>query len=165
MPGTRTAPTVNGTPPYQNVSFQFIDSTEDIRSVSIQLPPDATAAQIEAIAVALQAKSNASLFNIEVKAAYTSAPDVGNALAAVHISVYDNVVVLFKDQVNHSQDIFVLAPITSLQPTDSDTPDGTQLTALILAVTTALEEGTSDDWQAISARFTERREKNQRTFI
>jgi hypothetical protein len=165
MPGTRTAPTVDGTPPFQNVSYQFIDSTEDIRSVSIQFPPGTTSAQIEAIAVALQARSNASLFNIEVKASYTSAPDVGNALAEVHISVYDNVVVLFKDQVNHSQDIFILAPITDLQPTDSDTPVASQLIAIILAVTTALEQGTTDDWQAISARFTERREKNQRTFI
>jgi len=165
MPGTRTAPTVDGTPAFQNVSFQFIDSTEDIRSVSVQFPPGTTAAQIEAIAIALQAKSNASLYNIEVTAKYSSAPDVGNALPEVHISVYDNVVVLFKDQVNHSQDIFVLAPITTLQPDDSDTPVGTQLTALILAMTAALEQGTTDDWQAISARFTERREKNQRTFI
>lgn len=165
MPGTRTAPTVDGTPPFQNVSFQFIDSTEDIRSVSIQLPPGSTSAQIEAIAAALQARSNASLYNIEVKASYTSAPDVGNALAEVHISVFDNVVVLFKDQVNHSQDIFVLAPIVALQPDDSDTPVATQLTAIILSVTAALEQGTTDDWQAISARYTERREKNQRTFI
>lgn len=165
MPGTRTAPTVDGTPPFQQVSFQFIDSTEDIRSVSIQLPPGATAAQIEAIAAALQARSNASLFKIEVKEVYASTPDVGNALAEVHISVFDNVVVLFKDQLNHSQDIFVLAPITALQPDDSDTPVGTQLTAIILAVTSALEQGTTDDWQAVSARYTERREKNQRTFI
>lgn len=165
MPGTRTAPAVDGTPPFQQASYQFIDSTEDIRSITIQLPPGATAAQIEAIGTQLQAKSNASLYKIEVKAVYASTPDVGNALPEVHISVYDNVVVLFKDQLNHSQDIFVLAPITALQPDDSDTPVGTQLLALTLAVTAALEQGTTDDWQAVSARYTERREKNQRTFI
>lgn len=165
MPGTRTAPTVDGTPPYQQVGYQFIDSTEDIRTISVQFPPGTTAAQIEAVATQLQALSNASLFNIEVKAAYKSNPDVGNALAAVHISVYDNVVVLFKDQLNHSQDIFVVAPITDLQPDDSDTPVAAELTALILAVTNGLEQGTTDDWQAVSARFTERREKNQRTYI
>lgn len=165
MPGTRTAPTVDGTPPFQYASYQFIDSTEDVRSVGVQLPPGATAAQIEAIGVQLQALSNASLFKITVQAVYGSTPDVGNALAAVHISVYDNVVVLFKDQLNHSQDIFVVAPIADLQPTDSDTPVPAELTALILAVTNGLEQGTTDDWQAVSARYTERREKNQRTYI
>lgn len=165
MPGTRTAPTVDGTPPYQTASYQFIDSSEDVRSVSIQFPPGTTAAQIEAVAAQLQLLTNASLFKVDVRAVYGSTPDVGNALAEVHMSVYDNVVVLFKDQLNHSQDIFVVAPITDLQPTDSDTPVGTELLALTLAVTAGLEQGTTDDWQAVSARFTERREKNQRTYI
>lgn len=165
MAGTRTAPTVDGTPPFQTASYSFIDASEDIRSVSIQLPPGSTAAQIEAIGNQLQLLSNASLYKVEVKAVYGSTPDVGNADAVVHMSVYDNVVVLFKDQLNHSQDIFVLAPITDLQPTDSDTPDGTELLALGIAVTNALEQGTTDDWQAVSARYTERREKNQRTYI
>lgn len=165
MPGTRTAPAVDGTPPYVYVGYKFIDATEDVRTIGIQLPSGATAAQIESIGTQLQALSNASLFSIEVKQIYASVPDVGNALAAVHISVYDNVVMLLKDQENHSQDLFIVAPTTALQPDDSDTPDGTALTALILAATAALEEGTTDDWQAVSARFTERREKNQRTYI
>lgn len=165
MAGSRTAPVVDGTPPFQYASYQFIDASEDIRSVGIQLPPGTTAAQIEAIGTQLQALSNASLFKITVQAVYGSTPDVSQADAVVHLSVYDNVVVLFKDQLNHSQDIFVVAPTTDLQPTDSDTPVGTELTALILAVSNALEQGTTDDWQAVSARYTERREKNQRTFI
>ena len=165
MPGTRTAPTVDGTPPYQTASYQFIDASEDVRSISIQFPPGTTATQINSVGTQLQALSNASLFKIEVKQVYGSTPDVGNALAVVHMSVFDNVVVLFKDQLNHSQDVFVVAPTTDLQPTDSDTPDGTELTALILAVTAGLEQGTTDDWQAVSARYTERREKNQRTYI
>lgn len=165
MPGTRTAPAVDGTPPYKFASYQFVDSTEDIRSVGVQLPAGTTATQIDAIATQLQALTNASLFKVEVKEIYGSVPDPGNALAAVHISVYDNVVVLFKDQLNHSQDVFVPAPTTDLQPDDSDTPVAAELLALILAVTNALEEGTTDDWQAVSARYTERREKNQRTFI
>ena len=165
MPGTRTAPTVSGTPPFQQASYQFIDHTEDVRSISIQFPPGTTAAQINSVGTALQSHSNASLFKIEVKQVYGSTPDVGNALPEVHISVYDNVVVLFKDQLNHSQDVFVLAPTEDLQPDDTDTPVGGELTSLILAVTAGLEQGTTDDWQAVSARFTERREKNQRTYI
>jgi len=165
MPGTRTAGTVDGTPPFQRVSFAFIDATEDIRSVSIQVAAGATAAQINAIANQLQLHSNASLYKITVEAVYDSQPDPGNALDEVHISVFDNVVVLFKDQENHSQDIFIVAPTTDLQPANSDTPDTTELLALGVAVTAALEEGTTDDWQAVSARFTERREKNQRTFM
>jgi len=165
MAGTRTAPTVDGTPPWQNVSFQFIDSSEDIRSVSIQFPPGTTAAQIEAVAAALQTRSNASLFNIEVKAAYASAPDAGNADPVVHLSVFDNVVMLFKNQLNQSQNIFIVAPTTDVQPTGSDTPDTTELIPLGLVVVNALEMGTTDDWQVISARYTERREKNQRTYM
>lgn len=165
MAGVRSAPTVDGTPPFQTASYRFIDSTEDIRTVSIQFPPGTTAAQIEAVGTQLQALSNASLFQIDVRAVYASTPDVANADPVVHISVFDNVVVLFKDQLNHSQDIFVVAPTTDLQPDDSDTPVGSELTALILAVTNGLEQGTTDDWQAVSARYTERREKNQRTFI
>lgn len=165
MPGTRTAPVVDGTPPYQYAGYKFIDSTEDVRTIGIQLPPGTTATQINAIGTQLQALSNASLFRIEVKQVYDSTPDVSQALAEVHISVFDNVVILYKDQLNHSLDLFVPAPITDLQPTDSDTPVGTELTALTLAVTAGLEQGTTDDWQAVSARFTERREKNQRTYI
>lgn len=165
MAGVRTAPTVDGTPGYQHVAFRFIDSTEDVRSVAIQFPPGTTAAQIEAVATQLQALSNASLFEVIVEGRYSSVPDVANADNVVHISVFDNVVVLFKDELNRSQDIFVVAPTTALQPDNSDTPDGTELTALILAVTNGLEQGTTSDWQAVSARFTERREKNQRTYI
>lgn len=165
MAGTRTAPVVDGTPPFQRASYRFIDASEDIRSIAIQFPAGTTAAQIEAIGNQLQALSNASLFAVEVTASYASQPDVSEADAVVHMSVYDNVVVLFKDDTNRSYDVFVPAPTAELQPTDTDTPVGTELTALILAVTSALEQGTTLDVQAVSARFTERREKNQRTFI
>src|ERR1041384_1303111 len=160
MPGTRTAPAVDGTPPFQRATFSLIDSTEDIRSISIQLPPGATAAQIQAIATQLQDLTNASLYRVEVNAVYDSAPDPGNALEEVHISVFDNVVILLKDQLNHSLNFFVPAPVTDLQPADSDTPDTTELLALGIALTAALEQGTTDDWQNVSARYTERREKN-----
>lgn len=165
MPGDRTAPAVNGTPPFQRVSFSFVDASEDIRSIALQLPPGSTAAQIEAIATQLQALTNASLFKVEVTASYASSPDAGEALAELHESVYDNVAMLLKDQVNHSQNFFVPAPILDLVPADSDTPIGLELLALILALTAALEQGTTDDWQAVSARYTERREKNQRVLI
>lgn len=165
MPGTRTAGTVDGTPPFQRVSYSFVDASEDIRSIAIQLPPGSTAAQIEAIGAQLQLLTNASLFKIEVTASYASAPDAGNAIEELHESVFDNVAMLLKDQVNHSQNFFVPAPILDLVPADSDTPIGLELVALVLALTAALEQGTTDDWQAVSARYTERREKNQRVLI
>lgn len=165
MAGTRTAPAIDGTPPWQNVSFHFIDNTEDSRAISGQFPPDTTAAQIEAIAAALQTRSNASLYRVDVTSSYSSQPDPGNADPVVHLSVYDNVVLLFKDQLNHSQNFFIPAPTEAVQPDNSDTPDTAQLLALGIVIVNALEEGTTDDWQVISARFTERREKNQRTFM
>lgn len=165
MPGTRTAGTVDGTPPFQRAAFSLMDSTEDVRTISIQLPPGATAAQIETIATQLQSLTNATLFKVEVIDVYGSAPDAGNALEEVHISVFDNVVILLKDQLNHSQNFFVPAPIADLQPTTGDTPVTAELLALGLALVTAMEMGTTDDWQTVSARYTERREKNQRTFM
>lgn len=165
MAGTRTAPTVDGTPPWQDVSFRFVDASEDVRSVSGQFPPGTTAAQIEAIAAALQTRSNASLFEVRVTDSYASAPDAGNADPVVHISVFDNVVMLFKDQENHSQDFFIPAPTSDVQPENSDQPDTAELIPLGLVIVNALEMGTTDDWQTISARFTERREKNQRTLM
>lgn len=165
MPGTRTAPVVDGTPPFQQASYRFVDATGDIRSISIQFPPGTTATQINAIATQLQALTNASLFEVRVNQVYGVPPDQAEALNEVHISVFDNVVVLFKDEVNHSQDVFIPAPTTDLQPDDGDSPVTVELTALILAVTAALEQGTTSDWQAVSARYTERREKNQRVLV
>lgn len=164
MPGTRTAPTVDGTPPFQRASYSLIDASEDVRTISIQLPVGATAAQIEAIGTQLQDLTNASLFQIEVNQVYGSQPDPGNALEAVHLSVFDNVVLLLKDQLNHSQNFFVPAPVTDLQPADSDTPVVSEILALGIALTAGLEQGTTDDWQLVSLRYTERREKNQRVF-
>ena len=165
MPGTRTAPTVNGTPTFSRVSVRMIDASQDIRSVAWQLGLGATNAQIEAAVDNIQDYSNASMFQIEVTAVYNSAPAVTNALAEVYPSVYDNVVLLYKDALNNSQNIFIPAPTTDLQPSGSDSPDPVTL-ALIRASFAATMNGTGTaGWAPISARFSERREKNQRIFI
>lgn len=165
MPGTRTAPAVNGTPSFSRVSVTLIDASGDIRTVSWQMGPGVTNAQIEAAVDNIQDYSNASMYKVEVSAVYNSAPQQTSALAEVYPSVYDNVVLLYKDALNNSENVFIPAPTTELQPSGSDTPDTTVLAGIRASFAATMNGTGSAGWTPISARFTERREKNQRIFI
>lgn len=161
MPGTRTAPAVDGTPLYDNLSIHYVDASGDTRSDTLQIDPTATNAQIETLVNLIQAQSNASIYKVERKAVYNSNPLPSSALAEVYPSVYDNVVLLWKTPTNQSQNSFIPAPDSDIMPPDSDVPDIAALTPLTLAWANVLQGTGSVDWQAVSARFTERREKNQ----
>jgi hypothetical protein len=156
---TRTAPTVDGSPSYVAASFRLIDASGDKRSFQLKLPAAATAAQIEAVAASLAAATNASLYAVEVTEAYAGAINAGNASEVVHESVYDNIVILFKDTsgVPVSQNGFIPAPNSALvEPGDDIDTSNALYTAFRDAVATALAGG----YAAITARYTERREKN-----
>lgn len=165
MPGTRTAPAVDGTPLYDKLAIHYVDASGDTRSDSLQIDPTATNAQIESLVNLIQAQSNASIYKVERTAAYSSNAQPASALAEVYPSVYDNVVLLFKTPMNQSQNTFIPAPDADIMPTDSDVPDVVALLPLRLAWQAVLEGTGTVDWQSVSARFTERREKNQRVLI
>jgi len=161
----RTAPTVNGTPTFQRVSFHFIDATGDQRSDSYNVPAAATVAQIEAAGAAIAASSHASLWKIETTAVYEGNSSKTNADTGVeNNSVFDNVVILFRNPTTRAtQDGFVPAPAVELfVSADSDTPD-TDPAGDLAGVASAIEAMLgAAAWNVISARYTERREMNTR---
>lgn len=161
----RTAPTVNGTPTYQRVSFHYIDATGDQRSDSYSVPAGATVAQIEAAAAAIAASSHASLWKVETTAVYEGNGSKTNADTGVeNNSVFDNIVVLFRNPTTRmTQDAFVPAPAVELfADAGSDAPD-TDPAGDLAGIASAVEGMLgAAAWNVISARYTERREINSR---
>lgn len=155
MPGTRTAPTVDGTPSYINASFTFYDYTGEQRTDTYQFDADSTNAEIEAFAAALQAASNGTLWRIKKSDTYNSVGDPTNALEEVWENAQDNIVLLAKDALNNSQDLFIPAPINAmfLEGTENIDPTSTTLADVI---STALPMLAS--YGIVSARFTHRRQ-------
>lgn len=162
MPGTRSAPVVNaGTPNRVTLSVRMQDFGGDKRSVSLDVPNAVTDAQIDAYVDALQALTNSTVYEIEKGQKYTSVPMQANALNDSRESVYDNVVLLLKDvSINKAQDAFVPAPINTLID-DGDVVD----TSLVAYETwrDATDALLAGNYEAVSVRFTERREKNDST--
>jgi len=159
MPGTRTAPTVGGTPSYYLVSFTFLDESGDTRSVTMRAPATVTDAQIETTAAALQAASNASIWKVSKSAEYEGALSASNALEDAYPSVYDNISIGFRNTSNGAQQTgYIPAPLTDI--VDADSPVVSD--ALFTAVRAAFLAVVGSGYAARFARFTERREINAR---
>lgn len=161
----RTAPAINGTPTYQQVSFHWIDASGDKRSDSVVLPAGATVAQIEDAAEELGAHSNASLYKVEQSAVYEGDGSKTNANpTAPRNSVYDNVVGLLRNiTTRKTQNVFIPAPTPDLfSPEETDNVD-TSPTGFLAGILTAYETMLgAAAWIPVSARYTERREINQK---
>lgn len=157
MPGTRTAPVVTGTPTRVYLSWTWIDNSGDIRSDGVYAPDDVTAAEFEAILVAIQAQSNASIFKASMSNEFVGEALPANALNATRSpSVFDNIVLHFKNEATlASQRIFIVAPLEAAFVPNTDTVDVADMTATVTAVEAALT-----DYDVKSARYTERREIN-----
>jgi len=163
MPGTRTAPTVDGTPDYTQVVLHWIDFTGDLRADSYLVPAAATDAQIEAFAVAEAAASNASLYQIERQQVYNSVGDKTNALEEVHDNVKTNLVIQAKNAASVSNRAYVPAPINTLfvDTTDSIDPASVPLGNILTAFLALLGAG----WGIVGARLTYRRDRNEQVKI
>jgi hypothetical protein len=160
MAGTRSAPTVDGgTANRTSLSMKFMDAGGDKRSVSIDVPNAITGAQIDALANAAQAISNATLYEITKNERFTSVPVEANAQTdSPFTSVFDNLVVLCKDvSINKSQDGFVPSVEGIIVP-DGDVIDTDDVN--YIAYRDALVAALGGNYAAVSARFTERRDKN-----
>lgn len=160
--GTRTAPTINGTPSYQLASFAFVDVSGDVRSVAIQGPAGATNAQWEAIAAAFQDATQASLWSANIQDVYEGDKDPGNGVSGSRDSVFDNVAVLLKNTSRVSRDAFIPAPAPEIMngALDEIDPASTELAALFTAILAV-----SSGFTVRSARYTERKEINKRVLI
>lgn len=153
------------TPLYVLVSFRFIDANGDLTSSSyITDNTRATDAHINAVADALGAASNASLYSIQKTLVQETiaGPSPSNATEAPRESANDNVVVLYKDFVSRAtQDAYIPAPLDSMfVPTTNDIDVSN---SLFTAFTTAVENLLLAGYSSISVRFSEHKKTNKKT--
>ena len=157
MAGTPTAPAVTGTATETDATIHLIDASGDLWSENLQLPAAATQAQINVIALAYQAASNASMYKITVNRSWEGDADPDNAVAAYRAQVESGINLLYKNLttlVTYGQR--VVAPVPATLQGNQDIPllSSTELSDLILA-TIAAKAGFS----LVSAQYTGRRER------
>lgn len=155
MAGTRTAPTISGTPNYIAVSVTLYDYTGEQRTDSYRLDADTTAAEIEAFVAALQATTNGTIWRVRVADVYNSVGDSSNAVEEVWEEASSNLVLLAKDANDNAIDFYVPAPINSMfiEGTENIDPTNATLAALLAAIL-PMKAG----YSFVSARFTSRRD-------
>ena len=155
MAGTRTAPTVDGTPDFITVSVTMYDYTGDQRTDSYQLDADSSNAEIEAFVAALQASTNGTIWRVAVSNIYNSVGDSSNANEVVWENAADNVVLLAKTAMNAAEDFYIPAPDNALfiDGTENIDPANTELVALLASIL-PMRAG----YSFVSARFTHRRQ-------
>lgn len=161
MPGTRTAPAIDGSPTFTSLSLRWIDASGDLRTTSLRLPPDATVPEIEAVVANAQAISNASVYQVNVVDVYTSTPDDLSALNEAHESLFDNIALNCKDVLADSQQTaYIPAPLTSV------TRDGDVVDTVNVAYQTwrdSIIAALGGNYAAVTVRYTERRKKADST--
>jgi len=155
MPGTRTAPTVDGSPQFKRVSVTLYDYTGEQRTDSYQLDADATPAEIEAFIAALQDVTNATIWRVQVSDVYNSVGDPSNAIEEVWEEASANVVLLAKDANDSSINFYIPSPVNAMftEGTESVDPTNTELAALLAAILPM-----KANYSFVSARFTSRRD-------
>ncbi len=161
----RTVPAITGSATAALVSFRFIDANQNIVSWSMRTTVAlATGALIEAIAAALAAASNASLYGVHIAQVWETVPNAVNAVDAPYSSGYDNVVELFKDPATGaSQDVFIPAPLDALMNTGLTTVDLEN--AEFIAFSDAVNAALPSAYVPVSARLSERRKTYKRVRI
>lgn len=161
----RTAPTVDGTPDYVEVSWRFVDANAQPGSFNVKTTSAlATSAAIEAATEALGNMTNANLYAVVVGDAYADGGSPAGAVEAPRESVKDIINVLFKGSpLDAAFDVEVPAPLDSLftEGTNDVIPDSTEMLALRAAFNTLLPT----QYIPVSVRFTERKKSNKRTKI
>ena len=161
MAGTRTAPDVTGTASYRLVSYRWIDASGTRRADAYQFPIATTAAQIEALADALQAASNASLWSVSLDSVFEGDMDTGSADSVVYAGVDDNIVILAKDTARNSANAFIPAPLEAIFV--PDTEDIIQDNAELVAVETAFDTALGGTFTIRGNRFTHRSQRGKFT--
>lgn len=153
--GTRTAPTIDGSPTFLTVSVTLYDYTGDQRTDTYQIDADSTDVEIEAFIAGLQACTNATIWRVSVGQVYNSQGDKTNATEDVWENSKDNVVLLAKKTDNTAQDFYIPSPLESMfiDSTEQIDPASGVLITLLASI---LPMRATFSW--ISARFTHRRQ-------
>jgi len=139
--GTRTAPTVSGTPTTKLVSYSVVDITGDKRSHSFVVAGAATNAQIEALIAAIQGGSASSVFEVRITDLYAGAANLNNASADGRPSADDKMYITLRDAANRvTKRLYVPSPEAGLFVANSEEIDISvaQFTALTAALTPLL---------------------------
>lgn len=156
-PGTRTAPTVNGTVTKSIVTISAIDASGDKYADSYVTSATPLDLDVEALVAAYQGATQASVYSVSVAAYYVGDADPDNAYAGFRGSVKDGVNELWRDEATLStQSTRLVAPVPECMQGNQDIPllTATEFLALIAAQGTILA-----DYALQSAQFTERRER------
>lgn len=155
---------MTGAPNYKLVTFRFIDARGDKTASSLKVPATATVANIATLRTVLGTVSNANLYEVQVTDVYGGIPSASVAVDAVYTSVQANINILFKSLTTlESLPFSFPAPdgflILDGEAVDVANPAFLNVTDAVEAILGALE------WEAVQARFTERREINTATPI
>lgn len=155
------AGTVDTTPTRRIVHLSFIDSEGKLRTDSYDIPGTTPDAEINALAAAIGAVTNASLWQIGYTNWFaTSTPSKANADDLTNDSVFDNVVILLKDPaLADGLDFFIpanLETVTMVAGTENPDPATTEMLALLAAI-----EAIWSSYAPVSIRFSERKNKNR----
>lgn len=155
MPGTRTAPTIDGSETFKAVSVTMYDYTGEQRTDTYRLDADSTEVEIEAFIAALQAGMNGTIWRVKVADVYNSVGDPSNAIEEVWEEASANVVLLAKNVSDDSIDFYIPSPINDMfiEATENIDPADATLAAILAAIL-PMKAGFS----FVSARFTSRRD-------
>lgn len=158
MAGTRTAPTINGTPPKVVISLGVIDASGDKYSDSVVLSSLPLDVDIEAYVAAYQLVTQTSVYNVSVSLEYEGDADPDNAETDQRNSAKDGINLLWKDfAALKTQSTRVVAPIPEVMQGNQDIP----LLTYADMLTYIAETGDILTSYALqSAQYTERRERN-----
>lgn len=145
-----------GTENKKVVTVRMIDESGDMRATTIPIDSGATQSEISDYVSALSSLTQSIIWSVEVNEIFGVIPSNGGATDDAHSSVFDNVVLNFKDSTGDGTSFFIPAPVNTLV-LEGDVVDTSLagLTTLVSAIQTVSNIGTP-----VSARFTERREIN-----
>jgi len=176
MAGTRTAPDLTGTATALQLTLHFIDDSGDIWSEAHLIPIASTPAQREAYVDTMQLSSGASIYKIDVESQFGTdgLADPTNAEPDADLlksrSVFDGVNITLKhttDPEKKNKVVRVPAPIATIMQVDgeyvSDQIDVNSVELVNLMAATVAMFGAG--WAVAWARYTERKEINQKTRI
>jgi len=159
--GMRTAPDVTTAPSFKRLSWSVIGVNDSkVVTKSVIISAAATNVQIEALVVALQALTTASIFKVEVSEVFQGASAQSNATGDGRASVDDFLVLTGKNPaLNATRRVYVPAPVSDIFDANSENiqTDDALITALIGAWD-VLDAGFNSAW----INFVEHSESNEK---
>lgn len=164
MPGTRTAPTIDGAPNFKMLSVSYYDVGDDEKTITVPIDAEATAAEIETVIDGLVPASNATIWRVQVTEDYTGAKLISNAVNAVQNTVQDVINVHYKNPTTRADFRLVLpAPLHTMLVANTEKVDTTD--ALFTGVLAAFAPVVPAGFAPTTARYSQHREGNESTPI